>query len=349
MIIEEKIIYLEEYLKKLCKDQVFPGAYYGIVTEDEFYSNYLGNSQIVPNVEKVEKNTLYDLASMTKVISTTTAIMILMERGYFTLDTFVSDILPRYKNRGVKIKHLLTHTSGHDADIDCKKMNREELINAIYDSKIDSNKFEKKVLYSDIGYILLGFIVEELTGSLEKFVQKNVFEPLDMKETFFNPDEKYISRCAATEYCKMREKMIKGIVHDEKAYVLGGVAGHAGLFSTVEDISKFIKMYLNDGIYNGKQILNKQTIDLMAKCHTEGMDSERGLGWIVKGENNILCDIASPKTIYHSGFTGTSIIMDLEYKKGFVLLTNRVHPSRENNKLVDLRRNIANVAFSVMR
>lgn len=346
MIIEERIIYLEEYLEKLCKAEVFPGAYFGIVTENEFYSNYLGNSQIVPSIEKVEENTIYDLASLTKVISTTTAIMILMERGYFTLDTFVSDILPKYKNKSVKIKHLLTHTSGHEADVDCKEIDREGLINAIYDSKIHPNRLEKEVLYSDIGYILLGFIVEEITGSLESFVQENVFEPLNMRETFYNPREEYVKRCATTEYCNMREKIIRGIVHDEKAYVLGGVAGHAGLFSTVKDISKFIKMYLNDGVYDGKQILNKQTIDLMGKCHTKNMDSERGLGWIVKGEKNVLCDIAGSKTLYHSGFTGTSIIMDLGYKKGFVLLTNRVHPSRENNKLINLRRNIANVAFS---
>ncbi|NMB06918.1 MAG: beta-lactamase family protein [Tissierellia bacterium] len=349
MLIEERVKYLEEYLEKLCKNQVFPGACFGIVTPEESYYNYLGNAQITPDIEKVKEDTIYDLASLTKVVATTTAIMILIEKGYFTLDTFVSDLLPRYQNRGVKVKHLLTHTSGHDADIDCKKMNKEELVNAIYNSKIDVNRFEREVLYSDIGYIVLGYIVEEITGSLEKFVQENVFEPLNMKETFYNPDEKYINRCATTEYCNMRERMIKGIVHDEKSYVLGGVAGHAGLFSTVGDLSKFIKMYLNDGIYDGKQILNKQTIDVMAKCHTKGLDSERGLGWIVKGENNVLCDIASDKTIYHSGFTGTSIIIDLEYKKGFVLLTNRVHPSRENNKLVNLRRNIANIAFSSIK
>lgn len=349
MFIEDRLLYLEGYLDKLCGKGVFPGASYGLVGENWVYSNFLGKARLLEGAEETKANTLYDLASLTKVISTTSAIMLLIEKGYFTLDSLVTDLLPNYRNRGVRIRHLLTHSSGHDADIDCRQMNREELIEAIYDSRIEPGRFEREILYSDIGYILLGFIIEELTGSLEEFVEENIFQLLDMQETFFNPKGEYINSCASTEYCKIRKRIIKGQVHDEKAYILGGVAGHAGLFSTAEDITKFIKMYLNKGNYQGKQILNRQTVDLIGRIHASPGDSRRGLGWIVKGEGNLICDLASSKALYHTGFTGTSIIIDPEYKKGFVLLTNRVHPSRDNLKLINLRRNIANIAFSAIR
>lgn len=346
MIMQERVSILEEYLNNLCKKGVIPGASFALLDSEDCYVNYLGKSQLVPEEKDLEEDAIYDLASLTKVIATTTCIMMLIERGYITLDTLVSDILPRYKNQNVTIKHLLIHMSGHDADINCKEMNRQQLIGAVYNNRIDLNRFEKEVVYSDIGYILLGFIIEEITGSFEKFVYEKLFKPLDMKNTFFNPEEKYKERCVPTEFCSMRNKMIQGIVHDEKSYVLGGVAGHAGLFSTVKDVSNFVRMFLNNGIYNEIVILNNQTIDLMTKCYTKGTDSSRGLGWWVKGENTVLCDLAGEKTLYHSGFTGTSIIVDLSSKKGFVLLTNRVHPTRQNSRLVDLRRNIHNIAFS---
>lgn len=349
MILKDRIPILENYIDNLCKTGIIPGASFALIDENNIHTNYLGLSELVPEKKPIFKNAIYDLASLTKVIATTTTIMMLIESGTITLDTHICDILPLYKQKSVKIKHLLTHISGHDADIDCKSMTKEELINSVYDNQVDPEKFEKQVLYSDIGFILLGFVVDKLTGSLQNFIAKNLFEPLEMNSTYFNPDIDKQNFCIPTEFCKMRNKMIKGIVHDEKSYVLGGVAGHAGLFSTVDDLSKFVQMYINYGQYKNKSILNPQTIDLVSKCYTTFSDDDRGLGWMVKGEHTILCDIASEKTIYHSGFTGTSIIIDLENKKGFILLSNRVHPSRENIKLVNLRRNIHNIAFSCIK
>lgn len=349
MIIYERVEILENYLNQLCDKGVFPGATFSIIDSDSSYINYLGKFQLSPKEEKLKEDTIYDLASLTKVVATTSAIMILVERGYLTLDTYVKDILPDYKNEGVSIKHLMTHTSGHEADIDCIDMEPHELIKAVYDSKIDMDRFEKEVLYSDIGYILLGFIIEKITGSFEEFIEENLFKPLNMNDTFFNPKPEYIHRCAPTEFCKMRNKLIKGIVHDEKAYLLGGVSGHAGLFSTAKDLTNFIQMYLNYGEFNGKTILNKKTIETIIRCYTENMNEKRALGWMLQRGNNNFCDIASKDTIYHSGFTGTSMIIDLKYKKGFILLTNRIHPSRENQKLLPLRRNIHNIAFSTIK
>lgn len=349
MFIKERISILEEYITELCESHIIPGATFALVDGDNSYINYLGKSQFIPHEKDLYNSAIYDLASLTKVIATTSCTMMLIERGYFTLDSYVTDILPFYNNKGVKIKHLLTHTSGHDADIDCENMNYQQLVDAVYDNKIDLNKFEKEVLYSDIGFIILGFIIEQVTGSYEEFVRENLLVPLQMGDTFFNPRESHVERCIPTEFSIMRNKIMKGIVHDEKSYVLGGVAGHAGLFSTAKDLSNFVKMYINYGEFNGKVILNKQTIQLISKCHTCGMNDDRGLGWWVKGKSTVLSDFASNNTIYHSGFTGTSIIIDLFNRKGFVLLTNRVHPNRNNNRIVELRRNIHNIAFTSIK
>ncbi len=349
MFIEDRVEYLENYITNLCGNKTFPGATLVLMDEKDSYIKHFGKSQLNPSEVYLTENAIYDLASLTKVVSTTTSIMMLIERGVLHLDTLVSDILPRYKNNRVTIKHLLTHTSGHDADIDCKEMNKKQLTDAVYNNKANDLRFEKQVLYSDIGFILLGFVIDTLTGSYEKFAEENIFKPLNMTNTCFNPKDDAKELCVPTEFCKMRNKIIKGIVHDEKSYVLGGVAGHAGLFSTAKDLSNFTRMFLNDGEFNGQTILSKQTIKLISKLHTEGLDDDRGLGWWVKGKNAVLCDFAGDRTIYHSGFTGTSIIMDLESKKSFILLTNRVHPSRESTKLVSLRRNIHNIALTSIK
>ncbi len=349
MFIKERVEYLENYIISLCENQTFPGASFVLMDEKDSYMKCFGKSQLIPTEENLIDNAIYDLASLTKVISTTTSIMMLMEQGVLHLDTPVSDILPRYKNNKVTIRHLLTHTSGHDADIDCKEMNKEQLIDAVFNNKVNDLRFEKQVLYSDIGFILLGFIIDALTGSYEKFAEENVFNKLNMTDTFFSPKDEIKGLCVPTEFCKMRNKIIKGMVHDEKSYVLGGVAGHAGLFSTAGDLKNFARMYLNDGEFNGQTVLSKQTIKLISKLHTEGLNDDRGLGWWVKGKNAALCDFAGDRTIYHSGFTGTSIIMDLDNKKAFILLTNRIHPSRDNTKLVSLRRNIHNIALTSIK
>ncbi|MEW9121555.1 MAG: serine hydrolase domain-containing protein [Thermotaleaceae bacterium] len=349
MIIEERVRCLEDYLHRLIKEGVFPGASFSLLDQEHSCMGFLGKAQMIPESIPVEEDTIYDLASLTKVIATTSCIMLLIERGYITLDTEICEILPLCSQRDICIRHLLTHTSGLDADIDWTNMNKEQLLHGVYNSSIKPSRFEKEVVYSDIGFILLGLIIEQLTGSFEEFVQKNLFKPLKMKETFFNPKEAYIKRCAATEFCELRNEIIRGVVHDEKAYLLGGIAGHAGLFSTIGDITNFVKMYLKDGVFEEQRILNQSTISLMASSYTPYANSERGLGWMLNRKTNIFCDAAGERTLYHTGFTGTSIIIDLDNKKGFVLLTNRVHPTRKNTKLIDLRRHIHNMAFSAIQ
>ena len=347
-----------EELNKLINEAVsagvFPGANYCLVTEKRNYFDSFGNKSLYPNPEENGLDTIYDLASVSKVLSTTTSIMLLLERGKLRLYDSVSTYLPHFRHKDILIWDLLTHTSGLQADIPraSKLQSREECLEKIYAC---DPVYEKgsKIVYSDIGFMLLGFVVESISGiSLAEFAKKNIFESLDMFDTSYNPLEK--ERCAPTE--ERRDEIfngfLKGYVHDEKAYILGGVAGHAGVFSTVKDISNFIKMILNDGKFNGKQFLSKPTIDLLFTKQVEiksgiSLDSDaRGLGWIIKGSYSSAGDLASNLTILHTGFTGTNIFIDRINHIGFCLLSNRVHPTRDNLKIIPFRAKLGNYIIS---
>lgn len=337
----ERVNYLKEYLKK-CIDEhnAFQGATYGLITKNDIYFDCLGRTYIGDRIKDVEINTIFDLASLTKVISTTTAVMKLIEKGELSLYDDVTEILPDFKHEGIKIHNLLTHTAGLPPEPKyrhCK--NREEIINLLYNTEIDYNKKDRKIVYSDTGFMFLGLIIDKITGSFEKYVKENIFIPLDMIDTCFNPDKEKVKRCAATEFCSMRNQLVVGMVHDEKAYLMEGVAGHAGLFSTVKDLANFGLMILNGGIYKDKRILSKNTIDLLFKCQTKGLNERRGYGWQLLNKDT---------SIYHTGFTGTSILINRKYNIIFILLTNRIYPTRNNEKLIKLRSRINNIALTAV-
>ena len=342
MINENKVKYLEKYLLRCIYDEaVFPGAEYAIVTKDSQYVNALGYSQIVPKKIKIKEDTIFDIASLTKVVATTPCIILLLEYGEISLDTKIQSILPDFKHENIRVIDLLTHTSGLPGlkkyYKECKDL--DEMKQSLYSTDL-VYKTGEKVLYSDLGFILLGLIIERITGSFTKFASKELFVPLEMEDTGFNPSAEKKERCAATED-KENRGIIKGEVHDGNAYFMGGVSGHAGLFSTAKDLSNYTKMILNNGYYKNQQILNGKSIRLMRNCFTKDLNEKRGLGWMVNYEYNC-CDLASSDAIYHTGFTGTSILIDEDF--AFILLTNRVHPSRDNTKLIKTRRLINNIA-----
>lgn len=353
MIDKDRFEYLKQYIKKCANDGVFPGACFGIVTKEESLFAAEGYSQLEPAKELANVDTIYDLASSTKVISTTTIVLKLIEDGKITLFTKVCDILPDFKYKEVTVYNLLTHTSGLPSDIhDYKKSckNKQDIVKAAFATELEYET-GKKVMYSDIGYILLGLIIEKLAGPIDVYFNENIAKPLNMKDSYYNPAESLKDRCAATEYNKVRG-YIKGTVHDGKAYMLQGVSGHAGLFSTVKDLGRFCEMMLNNGALNGKRILSSSSIKMMMEYTTEGLNEKRCLGWQTKnkvGSINAMGDLASNKSIFHTGFTGTSVLIDFENQFAFILLTNRIHPNRDNNKeLIKLRRNINNIAETVV-
>ena len=347
MIIDKKVAYLNNYLKKCTVDGVFPGCVYALIDNNDVIIKEFGYAQLVDKKRPMTKDILFDLASLTKVVATTTAVMMLIERGEITLNTCVKDIFPDYKYDKINIRHLLTHTAGYPPEPKYDvSMNRDDIVNLLLNTESSSETFEKSVVYSDVGFMILGIIIDKITSSFKEFAENNIFKPLNMNSTCFEPNNSNPNKFASTELCPMRKHIITGVVHDEKSYLMGGTAGHAGLFSSAEDLSKFVIMLLNGGAYNSNIIINEKTIELMSKCYTEKLNETRGLGWITKGTYQAMGDLSSNQSIFHTGFTGTSILVDRKYKAGFILLTNRVHPSRENRKLVKLRCNINNIAMS---
>lgn len=348
--LNDKLLGINKLIEEAIKDGAFPGAAYALVTPEGTFVNNLGNITTDPNPIPNTIDTIYDLASVSKVVSTTTCIMKLIEEGKIRLYERVSTYVPEFLWKDVTVWDLLTHTSGLPADVIRSKeiLSKEELWKRIF---LDHLIYPKntKIVYSDLGFIILGRIIENVTGAtLDQYAHKNIFEPLEMMDTGYNPKDK--ERCAPTEARADRvyNGMLQGQVHDEKAFILGGVAGHAGLFSTAGDLAHFIQMILNKGKYNGNQILSQASIDYFFKPQVEekvgiSLDtSKRSLGWIVKGSYSSAGDLVSDETILHTGFTGTNIWIDRKNEIGFCLLTNRVHPTRDNLKIIDVRTRIGN-------
>jgi len=275
------------------------------------------------------QRTIYDVASLSKVVGTTTAIMILYDEKKIGLDDPVVNYIPTFgggdKDR-VTIRQLLTHTSGLPAGRDIWRIAQTPLeARALVLNTNLEGRPGAQYIYSDLGADVLGLIVEVVAGEpLDKFLTRRVFEPLGMNETFYRPNDSLRYRIAPTEVTPPRGYPLRGEVHDENAYALGGVAGHAGLFSTAADLSVFAQMMLNGGEYNGVQILTKPTVELF----TSRSFGHRALGWDT-AEGDYGSGRYLGETAYgHTGFTGTSMWIDPEREMFVILLTNRVHAAR---------------------
>lgn len=341
----------ESIIERAIADGAFPGATYAIVSKNKVTLGSLGYKELYE--EKIENtvDTIYDMASLTKVICTTTCIMQLVEKGLIRIYDSVNMYLPLFKFKDITIWNLLTHTSGLPEGIYGRKdiLTAEDIWNKIYNEVELMYIPGKKISYSDINYILLGKIVEVVTKmKLNEYAKENVFIPLEMKDTGYLPQDKI--RCAATEYRddESYHGYVKGYVHDETAFSLGGVAGHAGLFSTSPDMVHFVQMILNDGIYNGKQILSKTTVNKLFEVQVKEYDGvevypkARCLGWQTLDPYSAAGELVSRNTILHTGFTGTNVFIDKDNGIGFVFLTNRVHPTRNNAKHLHYRACLAN-------
>jgi CubicO group peptidase (beta-lactamase class C family) len=258
------------------------------------------------------------------------------------LDDKVIEYLPQFDNNGkdrITIKNLLLHNSGLPAFRPFHKThtNADEVINSIMNIELDF-KPEIKYQYSDLGMIVLQKVIEKITNtSFDVYLKENLFDKLGMTNTFFNPSPKVWYNCVPTEQDNYwRMQLMKGKVHDETAYLLNGIAGHAGLFSTSEDLAKLIYLYVNEGKVGDKQFFKKETIELFTKTNSEL--SSRALGWDTKSEEKSSAGkLFSKNSFGHTGFTGTSIWVDKDEKLFVILLSNRVHPTRDNTKLIPFR------------
>lgn len=327
--------FLDNKINKLVYQGVVPGICYAVINDGNVSIGSNGYKTLIPKMEKISDDTIYDVASLTKVIVTVPLILKLIDNKIINFDDKVNKYLPLFKYDDVTIYHLLAHTSGLPADLGSRKIvSKEKIINEMYSTE---KEYETgtKVLYSDLGYMFLGQLIEKVYNKpLDIVAKEELFKPLDMKDTNYNPINK--GRCAPTEVTTDRG-IVKGFVHDEKAYSLNGVAGHAGVFSTARDLSHFVVMILNDGTYNGKTILSKEMVDILFKplVYDEKCKWFRSFCFIV-GNNDLVIE-EGEKVISFHGFTGPSISIDRDKNIGIVLMTNRIHPSRDN-KLISKER-----------
>jgi len=299
----------------------------------------LGETRVGPQAVPVTADTLFDLASLTKVVATTPAVLRLYDAGDLDLDDPVGRYLPAYAQGGkaaVTLRHLLTHSSGLPAHKPFHRLpgTRASRLAAAAEEPLEAAP-GTRVVYSDIGFILLGAIVAKVTGTgLERAARELVFEPLGLDSTGYLPDADRVF--AATEPDPDTGEPISGRVHDENAGALGGVAGHAGLFSTVGDLVR----YLQDG-WLGGSFLSERARAAATACQTPRLDGRRGLGWTLGGDRWDHMTAAWPHTrAGHTGFTGTSIAFDPAGGLWAVLLTNAVHFGRDHTGIALLRRTV---------
>jgi uncharacterized protein YbbC (DUF1343 family)/CubicO group peptidase (beta-lactamase class C family) len=344
----DRLTAIDAAIQTAITDGNCPGAVFWLERGDTSWHKAYGRRALVPADETMTAETIFDVASLTKVIATTPAIMLLVERGQIDIDAPVQRYLPTFSGNGrekVTIRHLLTHTSGLRPGIPARSDwsgydQAIELACAEIPTQTPGTTFR----YSDVNFILLGEVVQKLSGvSLDQFTTRELYEPLHMVDTGFLPTPDKINRIAPTT--RQADQVLRGVVHDPTARRMGGVAGHAGLFSTVADLARFARALLNGGELDGTRIFRPDTVRLMTSVQTaESVPERRGLGW------DIDSPYAGPRGEHlpigsygHTGWTGTSLWIDPFSRSFIILLANRNHPTEEGS-VVALRRVVATLA-----
>ncbi|HEX4228919.1 MAG TPA: serine hydrolase [Bryobacteraceae bacterium] len=325
-------------VQKWIQKKAFPGAVLAVGQHGKLVVwKSFGKMDYSAGAAPVPKNAIFDLASLTKVTGTTTAAEILYDRKLLDLDAPVTRYIPEFAgtpgHEQVLVRNLLSHSSGLNSRKVLWKQatDREGIMHLVYTLPMDFQPGQK-MQYRDYNFILMGEIVYRITGQrLDRFLKKNVFKPLNMKDTGFNPSPKLLNRIPPTEQDNvLRHELVHGVVHDENAFLMGGVSGHAGLFSSAHDLAILAQMYLNGGIYNGKRIVSQSTLKVFMQRQSMPPGTSRALGWDTPVKGSFPGDLASPHAIIHTGFTGTSIYIDPDRDAFIILLTNRVNPTRKN-------------------
>lgn len=316
-----------------------PGAVVMVGTSDRLlHFQAYGLRQVEPSEEVMTLDTIFDLASITKPVATATSVMLLIERGLIAPEDAVSRHLPEFAPHGkdaITVEHLLTHTSGLIADnalrdyLDGPQMAWERIC-GLQPTAAPGEKF----IYSDVGFIVLGKLIEARAESVDAFSRRHLFEPAGMTDTGFKPAADLIPRIAPTE--KVDGQWRRGVVHDPRAHALGGVAGHAGLFSTAEDLAKYARMILGKGAIGKTRILGEATVQLMLRPRSVPSGT-RAFGWDHRtGYSSNRGEGMSERAIGHGGFTGTGLWIDPEKDLFVIWLSSRLHPDGKGvvNKLI---------------
>ena len=322
------------------REEIFPCAAFAIGRHDEVLKRgFMGNRSLFPEIQPLLEDSLFDMASLTKILSTTMLALKAVESGRISLADRLSLFFDQCYDKGdISIKQLMTHTSGIAAHFPLYEMNirPDETIDAILKMPL-AYKTGSAEVYSCMGFILLGKILERVYGDrLDKLARHMVFEPLGMKTAGYCPVG---GNTVSTEYSSDLNAYINGVVHDENARFLGGVSGNAGVFASLDDMIAFCAMLSR----RGKGFLSERIFERAVENYTPGMEENRGLGFILNGSPlSFAGDLFSDGSYGHTGFTGTSVMVDNKTGLYAVLLTNRVHYGRENEKLFRFRRQFHN-------
>lgn len=341
---------LDGIVQEAIRDQQIPGAVVLIGHDGQvIYQKAFGERSLKPRREPMTVDTIFDLASLTKVIATTTAVMQLVEKGEIRVNEPVAKYIPEFAENGkeeITIRELLTHFSGLPESLALAQPweGRETALRLAYAAKpiyTPGSRF----LYSDVNFIVLGALVERVSGmSLDKYCEKNIFAPLGMGHTRFQPPASWLPEIAPTQYDE-HDKMLRGVVHDPTARRMGGVAGHAGLFSTADDLAKFAQALMN----GSSTILSPLTIEKMTTPQQPPTSQVlRGFGWDIDSPfSSPRGDLLPVGSFGHTGFTGTSLWIDPTTRTFIIVLTNAVHP-RGKGSAIALRSKIATAVAAAL-
>jgi uncharacterized protein YbbC (DUF1343 family)/CubicO group peptidase (beta-lactamase class C family) len=354
---------IEPIVQAAIKEKLLPGAVVLVGHRDRIvYQKAFGNRAVEPGVEPMTVDTIFDLASLTKVVATTTSMLMLIEDGKVRLSDRVATHIPgfeRYGKGDITVRHLMTHVSGLRPDVDLGEawVGYDTAITLAIE-EVPLARPGERFVYSDINYFLLGEIVRRVSGlPLDRFTTQRIFQPLGMKDTMFVPPASLKSRIAPTEKCTPYGwpcegpdmTMLRGTVHDPTARRMAGVAGHAGLFSTAADLAIFAQTLLAGGSHDGVRLLSPLAVEKMTSPATPDLErNTRGLGWDIDSSfSSNRGELLPIGSFGHTGFTGTSVWIDPGTGLFVVFLSNRLHPDGKGD-VTPLRARVATIAASAL-
>jgi CubicO group peptidase (beta-lactamase class C family) len=341
-------------LRDLLEGGVSAGDFVGydclVAHDDDVVLRLIGGfSQLIPERKPMYRKPVFDMASITKPAATATAAMVAIEKGKFGLNTEITDIIPEATNLSrVRICDLMSHRSGLPDGIPLHKnaRSRQDCIDGLMRVKPTRPPNEAEV-YSDLGYMMVGLAMEKVFDRSQKQISRDlIFRPLGMRKTSFVPSAALRRRAVATELQADGLPLI-GVVHDENARAMEGVAGHAGLFSTAEDLLKLSVMMIGEGKIKGKRFLSEETVELMATNQNKAISGNYGYGWVTKRSESMFGERCSNQSFGHTGFTGTCVAVDPVKHISSIFLTSAVHPKRKETSINPYRRAVFDLAIEI--
>lgn len=343
---------LTTILRAGIRDSAFPGAVAVVGTKDSVLAAVSAGQLDWQPSPATSLTTIWDMASLTKVVALTSAMMLLTESGQVDLNAPVQRYVPEFTGRGkenITVRHLLTHSSGLPAWRPLyKEAEDPAAAMALAIATPPDTTPGIRMVYSDLGAIILGEIVKRVSGQrFDAFVSERVFGPLGMRESLFRPAENLRDRIAPTEVDPWRQRHLRGEVHDENAFALGGISAHAGLFSTAADLVRLARMYLSGGTLDGRRLVSTATIDRFTAVQDSAL-SHRALGWETPNGTNSAGRLMSKRSFGHTGFTGTSFWVDRDRGVFVILLSNRVNPTRERRGITGVRTAVADAVIGAI-